>query len=80
MSLTAFGVNMGVENIAAVKFSYTFALMEDSLLASFVVYSLFNCALVLVATVLVVYFAPQATGSGIPDVKASRPNSLFVWR
>eukprot|EP00241_Pyramimonas_parkeae_P016914 CAMPEP_0114281078 /NCGR_PEP_ID=MMETSP0059-20121206/2786_1 /TAXON_ID=36894 /ORGANISM="Pyramimonas parkeae, Strain CCMP726" /LENGTH=755 /DNA_ID=CAMNT_0001401535 /DNA_START=189 /DNA_END=2456 /DNA_ORIENTATION=- len=70
VSLTAFGVNMGVENIAAVKFSYTFALMEDSLLASFVVYSLFNCALVLVATVLVVYFAPQATGSGIPDVKA----------
>jgi len=70
VSVSVFFVNYAVENIAAVKFSYTFALMRTSYLASFLVYALFNCGLVLLAACLVVFCAPAAAGSGIPDVKA----------
>eukprot|EP00976_Prorocentrum_cordatum_P118019 1196399-Prorocentrum_minimum.AAC.4 len=54
VSVSVFFVNYAVENIAAVKFSYTFALMRTSYLASFLVYAFFNCGLVLLAALLVV--------------------------
>jgi chloride channel 7 len=70
VSMAVFLVNYTVENIAAVKFAATFDLMATSYLLSFMLYAAFNCGLVLIAAILVVFFAPVASGSGIPDVKA----------
>lgn len=69
VGLTAFAINIAVENVAGIKFGWTFSLMEYSYFASFIVYTLFNVALVLSSSLLILYFAPAAAGSGIPDVK-----------
>ena len=70
--VAAFGilVNVGVENLAGAKFSWTLSIMEESYLLSFCVYAGINCLLVGIACSLVVFMGPAAAGSGIPDVKA----------
>lgn len=71
VTVAAFGiiVNVGVENLAGTKFSWTLSIMEDSYFMSFCVYACFNCMLVVCASSMVVFWGPAAAGSGIPDVK-----------
>ncbi|KAI5073169.1 hypothetical protein GOP47_0011182 [Adiantum capillus-veneris] len=66
---SAFFINIAVENFSGWKFSATFAIMEHSYFAGFLVYSLFNVALVFSSVYIVTKFAPAAAGSGIPEIK-----------
>ena len=66
---TAFLINLTVENIAGLKFSWTLQAMDHSYAGGYFVYMLFNAALVASSAYIVAFFAPQATGSGIPEVK-----------
>ncbi|KAI5010214.1 hypothetical protein ZWY2020_012351, partial [Hordeum vulgare] len=67
----AFVANLGVENVAGAKFVVTsnrmFARRFES---AFLVFLFSNLLLTMFATVLTVYVAPAAAGSGIPEVKA----------
>ncbi|KAK4801032.1 hypothetical protein SAY86_021519 [Trapa natans] len=67
--LAAVFINISVENFAGWKFSLTFAIIQKSYLAGFVVYILFNLLLVLSSVYIVTQFAPAAAGSGIPEIK-----------
>eukprot|EP01025_Chloroclados_australasicus_P054300 TRINITY_DN6431_c0_g1_i5.p2 TRINITY_DN6431_c0_g1~~TRINITY_DN6431_c0_g1_i5.p2 ORF type:complete len:402 (-),score=33.35 TRINITY_DN6431_c0_g1_i5:272-1477(-) len=69
-AFTAFAVNMGVENIAGIKFWLTLSAMNSSYFASYLIYMLFNCILVMLSASIVVFYGPAAAGSGIPDIKA----------
>ncbi|MCO5562887.1 hypothetical protein L7F22_016523 [Adiantum nelumboides] len=66
---SAFFINIAVENFSGWKFSATFTIMEHSYFAGFLVYSLFNVALVFSSVYIVTKFAPAAAGSGIPEIK-----------
>ncbi|GBF93681.1 hypothetical protein Rsub_06784 [Raphidocelis subcapitata] len=67
----SFAVNYGVENLAALKFRATLALLAAGRpAASFLTYASINCALVAAAALLTTQFAPAAAGSGIAEVKA----------
>ncbi|XP_057857526.2 chloride channel protein CLC-d [Cryptomeria japonica] len=65
----AFFINMAVENFCGWKFAATFAIIQHSYLAGFLVYALFNLALVFSSVFIVTHFAPAAAGSGIPEIK-----------
>ncbi|XP_002974732.2 chloride channel protein CLC-d [Selaginella moellendorffii] len=67
--LSAFAINVAVENFSGWKFLATFAIMRHSYLAGFVIYALFNVALVFSSVYIVTSFAPAAAGSGIPELK-----------
>lgn len=67
--LSAFFINIAVENFAGWKFSATFAIIKHSYFAGFLVYMLFNLALVFSSVYIVTQFAPAAAGSGIPEIK-----------
>uniref|UniRef100_A0ACD5UGE3 Uncharacterized protein n=1 Tax=Avena sativa TaxID=4498 RepID=A0ACD5UGE3_AVESA len=67
----AFVANLGVENVAGVKFVVTSNLMlERRFESAFTVFLASNFLLTMFATALTVYVAPAAAGSGIPEVKA----------
>uniref|UniRef100_A0A0E0PET8 Chloride channel protein n=1 Tax=Oryza rufipogon TaxID=4529 RepID=A0A0E0PET8_ORYRU len=66
-----FVANLGVENVAGAKFVVTSNLMLAGRYGTaFAVFLVSNFALTMLATVLTVYVAPAAAGSGIPEVKA----------
>ena len=69
-AVSAFVLNLCVENGAALKFGVTLWAMRYSYFLSFLLYLIFNIIFVACAAVLVTYMAPAAAGSGIPDVKA----------
>ena len=70
-AVIAFSVNVGVENIAGLKFWVTLHLMRSSsMFGSYLIYTIANCLLVWLSTAVVVYYGPAAAGSGIPDVKS----------
>ncbi|XP_023006123.1 chloride channel protein CLC-d isoform X2 [Cucurbita maxima] len=67
--LAAVFINMAVENFAGWKFSLTFALIQKSYVAGFIVYLAINLGLVFSSVYIVTHFAPAAAGSGIPEIK-----------
>ncbi|WVZ09517.1 hypothetical protein V8G54_014047 [Vigna mungo] len=67
--LAAVFINIAVENFAGWKFSATFDIIQKSYIAGFVVYVLFNLALVYSSVYIITQFAPAAAGSGIPEIK-----------
>ncbi|KAM6566184.1 hypothetical protein CsatA_025312 [Cannabis sativa] len=67
--LAAVFINISVENFAGWKFALTFAIIQKSYVAGFVVYILINLALVLSSVYIITQFAPAAAGSGIPEIK-----------
>ena len=69
-ALVAFLINLSVENIAGIKFEWTFAAMSHTYFGAFLVYALLNCLLVFGSACIVTYYTPAAAGSGIPEVKS----------
>ncbi|CAI0429899.1 unnamed protein product [Linum tenue] len=67
--LAAVFINISVENFAGWKFSLTFAIIQKSYFAGFVLYVLINLALVFSSVYIITHFAPAAAGSGIPEIK-----------
>ncbi|XP_047334028.1 chloride channel protein CLC-d-like [Impatiens glandulifera] len=67
--LAAVFINISVENFAGWKFSLTFSIIQKSYVAGFLVYVLINLGLVLSSVCIITYFAPAASGSGIPEIK-----------
>lgn len=67
--LAAVFINISVENFAGWKFALTFAIIQKSYVAGFVVYVLINLVLVFSSVYIVTQFAPAAAGSGIPEIK-----------
>ncbi|KAL8171357.1 hypothetical protein V2J09_023161 [Rumex salicifolius] len=67
--LAAIFINISVENFAGWKYSLTFAIIQKSYFAGFLVYVLINLALVFSSVYIVTNFAPAAAGSGIPEIK-----------
>ncbi|KAM0014489.1 putative CBS domain, chloride channel, voltage gated, chloride channel, core [Helianthus debilis subsp. tardiflorus] len=67
--LAAVLINISVENFAGWKYSWTFKIIQTSYVAGFIVYTLFNLALVFSSVYIVTQFAPAAAGSGIPEIK-----------
>ncbi|CAN1280306.1 Chloride channel protein CLC-d, partial [Linum perenne] len=86
--LAAVFINISVENFAGWKFSLTFALIQKSYFAGFVLYVLINLVLVFSSVYIITHFAPAAAGSGIPEIKgylngephSSDHNALYVFR
>lgn len=83
-AIIAFSVNVGVENIAGLKFWLTFSVMNGrsgTMFGGYLVFAIINCILAGLASAVVVYYGPGAAGSGIPDVKSylngvDLPNAL----
>ncbi|GMP56466.1 hypothetical protein CsSME_00020944 [Camellia sinensis var. sinensis] len=67
--LAAVFINISVENFAGWKYSLTFAIIQKSYIAGFVVYVLINLVLVFSSVFIITQFAPAAAGSGIPEIK-----------
>lgn len=66
-------MNFGVENIAGFKFWATLTLLErKQAFASYLVYVLINCSLIVGSVALTVLVAPAAAGSGIAEVKVRK--------
>lgn len=64
----------GVENIAGFKFWVTLTLLDrNQAFASYLVYVLINCSLIVGSVALTVLVAPAAAGSGIAEVKVRAP-------
>ncbi|CAN8272926.1 unnamed protein product [Cochlearia groenlandica] len=64
-------INLAVENIAGYKLlAVGHYISQDRYLTGLLVFTGANLGLTLVATVLVVVFAPTAAGPGIPEIKA----------
>lgn len=78
--LSAFFINIAVENFAGWKFAATFSIMNHSYFLALLVYVLFNGALVFSSAFIVTHFAPAAAGSGIPEIKGylnGEPSTSF---
>ena len=67
---TAFLINLAVENVAGLKFSWTSKAMDHTYAGGYFLYTFFNVFLVFSSAYVVTYFAPAAAGSGIPEVKS----------
>jgi H+/Cl- antiporter ClcA len=67
--LAAVFINLSVENFAGWKFALTFAIIQKSYFAGFIVYLLINLVLVFSSAYIITQFAPAAAGSGIPEIK-----------
>ncbi|XP_051121872.1 putative chloride channel-like protein CLC-g isoform X2 [Andrographis paniculata] len=66
-----FVINLAIENIAGVKFVITSDLMFDAEYPNaFIVFSMSNLCLSLLAVLFTSLVAPETAGSGIPEVKA----------
>ncbi|VFQ77174.1 unnamed protein product [Cuscuta campestris] len=71
VSLVGFCNNLAVENIAGMKFVVTSNMMlARKFLAAFFVFASANFVLTLFASLITAVIAPEAAGSGIPEVKA----------
>uniref|UniRef100_A0A7N0VII7 Chloride channel protein n=1 Tax=Kalanchoe fedtschenkoi TaxID=63787 RepID=A0A7N0VII7_KALFE len=71
VALIGFCNNLAVENLAGIKFVVTSNMMLSRRFGmAFLVFLLSNFALTFVATIITVFVAPAASGSGIPEVKA----------
>ncbi|KAL8149758.1 hypothetical protein AgCh_006684 [Apium graveolens] len=71
VSLIAFCNNLAVENLAGVKFVVTSNMMlAQKFVSAFVVFAASNFGLTLFACLITAFIAPEAAGSGIPEVKA----------
>lgn len=63
--------NLAVENVAGIKFVWVSNLMvKNKYGAAFAAFSVSNFLLLMLASVITIYIAPEAAGSGIPEVKA----------
>lgn len=67
-----------MENFAGWKFELTFKIIQHSYFAGFVIYVLFNLALVFSSVYIVTKFAPAAAGSGIPEIKGYLNGQLQI--
>ncbi|KAG2286680.1 hypothetical protein Bca52824_046284 [Brassica carinata] len=64
-------INLAVENIAGYKLlAVGYYIAQDRYLTGLLIFTGANLGLTLVATILVVVFAPTAAGPGIPEIKA----------
>ncbi|KAA8522971.1 hypothetical protein F0562_009394 [Nyssa sinensis] len=71
VSLVGFCNNLAVENIAGMKFVVTSNMMlAHKYWAAFLVFWASNFVLALFASLITAFIAPEAAGSGIPEVKA----------
>lgn len=71
VSLIGFFNNLAVENIAGVKFVLTSNMMlAGKYVAAFSIFASSNLGLTLFASLATALIAPEAAGSGIPEVKA----------
>ncbi|KAG8372685.1 hypothetical protein BUALT_Bualt12G0093200 [Buddleja alternifolia] len=71
VSLLGFFNNLAVENIAGMKFVVTSNMMlARKFMVAFLVFASSNLCLTLFASVITAFIAPEAAGSGIPEVKA----------
>jgi chloride channel 7 len=69
----------GVENIAGFKFWVTLTLLDrNQAFASYLVYVLINCSLIVGSVALTVLVAPAAAGSGIAEVKVRAPAETWI--
>jgi chloride channel 7 len=59
-----------IERISAVKFNLVAYYLSRDWRLAYAIYAWSNVLLVLVGSVLIVYFCPAAAGSGLPEVKA----------
>ena len=69
IGLIGFASHYGIERISELKFGLVESYLRTDWRVAYAIYSAFNLGLVLVGTVLIVYFCPAACGSGIPEVK-----------
>ncbi|KAJ3677245.1 hypothetical protein LUZ60_002969 [Juncus effusus] len=68
---TGFLTNIAVENLAGVKFVVTSNMMlSQKYGGAFLVFCASNFVLTMFAASITVFFAPEAAGSGIPEIKA----------
>ncbi|KAL6554543.1 hypothetical protein OROHE_007566 [Orobanche hederae] len=71
LSLLGFFNNLAIENIAGMKFVITSNMMLARKFAvAFTVFASSNLGLTLLASLITAFIAPEAAGSGIPEVKA----------
>ncbi|KAL8492873.1 hypothetical protein ACS0TY_024173 [Phlomoides rotata] len=71
VGLLGFFINLAVENIAGIKFVVTSNMMlSRKFVAAFIVFASSNLGLTLFASMITAFVAPEAAGSGIPEVKA----------
>ncbi|XP_043703079.1 putative chloride channel-like protein CLC-g [Telopea speciosissima] len=69
--LVGFFNNLAVENVAGMKFVITSNMMlEHRYVMAFAVFTICNLALILFSSVITIFLAPAAAGSGIPEIKA----------
>ncbi|KAK4481952.1 hypothetical protein RD792_012865 [Penstemon davidsonii] len=69
--LIGFFNNLAVENIAGTKFVVTSNMMlAGKFMVAFLVFASSNLGLTLFASLITAFIAPEAAGSGIPEVKA----------
>lgn len=62
-------INLAVENFSGWKYAATFSIIQHSYFAGFLVFVIFNLALVFSSVYIITQFAPAAAGSGIPEIK-----------
>ncbi|XP_020258097.1 chloride channel protein CLC-d isoform X2 [Asparagus officinalis] len=62
-------INLAVENFSGWKYAATFSIIQHSYFAGFLVFVMFNLALVFSSVYIITQFAPAAAGSGIPEIK-----------
>ncbi|XP_006650436.2 chloride channel protein CLC-d isoform X1 [Oryza brachyantha] len=67
--MAAIFINLAVENFSGWKYAATFAIIQHSYFVGFLVYIIFNLALVFSSVYIITHFAPAAAGSGIPEIK-----------
>ncbi|KAM0026330.1 putative CBS domain, chloride channel, voltage gated, chloride channel, core [Helianthus debilis subsp. tardiflorus] len=71
VSLIGFFINLAIENIAGEKFVITSNMMlANRYLAAFLIFAAANLGLTLFSCLITTLIAPEAAGSGIPEVKA----------
>ncbi|KAL8497820.1 hypothetical protein ACS0TY_021238 [Phlomoides rotata] len=71
MSLVGFFINLSIENIAGLKFVITSRMiLAGKSWAAFIMFVCSNLGLMLFASLITAFIAPEAAGSGIPEVKA----------
>lgn len=72
-------INLAVENFSGWKYTATFSIIQHSYFAGYLVYVLFNLALVFSSVFIVTHFAPAAAGSGIPEIKGYLNGNPFSF-
>ena len=77
VAAVAFFINLSVENVAGFKYRVSLGLMGKSTFFAYITYSVINLGLVLFATSIVLWVAPEAVGSGIAEVKVRRALQLM---